>query len=155
YLIKLINDACPTNLLAPAYFALGDSLQASGSLDRTNLLSNFQEAITAYRRVERASPGDPLVPAAWGAIGDCHLQLGFFNRANYTAAQENYQKVVDSTQAPITLRSKAKVGLGLAAEKLEQLDVALPHYQDVLHGNILRPGESRDPYWTQTAGRNA
>ncbi|MFM8358911.1 MAG: hypothetical protein ACKOET_10180, partial [Verrucomicrobiota bacterium] len=107
----------------------------------------------------------PLLPAAWGRKGDCHLQLAVTNPVSYERASELYQRVVEAPLAEISLRAKAKMGLGIVDEKVAAgrppsqaaslLDRALNHYLDVATGRILRPGDVADSWWIQEAGQAA
>ena len=161
YFTNLINDArCPSNVVAKALFGLGDSyIEEPADSDKS--LKKFEMAIIAFSTISTLFPGSPLEPAAWGKIGNCHLQLASQEPGRYAKASEFYQKAVDS-KADIAVRSQGKYGLGLVAERqaavLPEKDkaavfkVALDHYLDLFYGKILREGESADPFWTKEAG---
>lgn len=156
YLTNLLNDlSCPTNLLAQGYFALGDLLRREPPAPMADGLQNFREAIIAYSKVPSMDNSGELAFAAWGAVGDCHLTLAAKFANSYGAAHEAYQKVANDSNSGVTVRSKARVGLGIVAQKLGQREAALDHFQDVFYGKILRPGEVLDPFWLRTSGQAA
>ncbi len=163
YLIDLINTNCPPDLLPEVYFLLGDSIRQAA--ESTNLVQSFSEAVEAYSRIPRNHPNSPLVPLAWGEIGNCHFQLGTADPKAYLLAATAYTNVLTSVPADVATRSQAEVGLGLvrerqaglatAAERPGLLAEALTHYLNVTEGKNLREGEVADSFWVEKAATNA
>jgi TolA-binding protein len=165
YFVDLIKNLqkqnSPPELLAMAYIAYGDNLRTEASTDKTNALANFSEAINAYSKIPDTNR---YAPQAWGLIADCSVQLGAVDPVRYTNALENYAKILAASNANISLRSEAKVGVGLVheilaantnrppADQAALLKTALDHYLDVAFGKNLAPGETPDPFWVLRAG---
>ncbi|MGC8744766.1 MAG: tetratricopeptide repeat protein [Verrucomicrobiia bacterium] len=166
YFRSLINDEkCPPELLGEAWFALGDTLIEEGSADPTKKTQQFDEAIVVFSKIPNILPTNNITFAAYGRIADCYLQLSAENPENYQRAREFYQKVIDSN-ADISLRSQAEVGLGIVAEKLAALKLAkdkepflkeaLDHYLNVIYGrNLKTDNEQPDLFWVKKASLNA
>jgi len=165
YFTNLLNDVqCPPDILAQAYFALGDTYTLQPPKDSTNTLARFGEAINAYVAITNNFPTNRLLPLALGAIANCHLQLATEEPWRYDAAITNYQAILDMPAADLGTRSEAKVGLGIVLEKQAALrpadspallHQALNHYLDVLYGKNRRPNEPPDPTWPGKAGLEA
>jgi tetratricopeptide (TPR) repeat protein len=154
-LTTLINDpSCPTNLLAEAFFWLGSAWYDEVPESRTNVVGNFVEAINAFSKVAQFSPTHDRTPKAWCLIGQCALQIAGVDPKFYATASTNFVKTLNSN-ADITWRSRAKVGLANVSRKTGQPDAALALYQDVYYGKLRNPNEDIDPYWTWTAGIEA
>lgn len=156
YLTNLVNTAeCPGELRAEAFFALGDVFAADASLEGK---VRFGYAVNSFRRLINDYPDSPIVPAAWGRIGESSLQLDAFDDAAsaFTACLEH-------PLATIAERSRAEVGLGLTlenkaktlppAEQPAALDAARDHYLNVFYQRNLKPesGDVADPLWLQRA----
>ena len=89
-------------------------------------------------------PTNRLAVRAWGRRGDCDLQWALARQQydSLTNALNAYQRVADSPQADVTLRSQAKVGLAVTlekwagqktgAERTTLLEQALNHCLDVV-----------------------
>jgi len=88
--------------------------------------------------------------------------------SDYDSATNAYAQVFDSTNITVSLRSRARVGFGIALEKKADaagdadkkifLQQALNSYLDVFEtgfGKNLRNGEAADAFWVKTAGFNA
>jgi hypothetical protein len=94
------------------------------------------------------------VPAAWGRLGECQLQLEAWDLATNA-----FNACIIHPLAEVSWRSRAEVGLGLALEKKaatlppEQqgplLDAARDRYHNVLYSLNLKDGEEADPIWLQ------
>ncbi|HTL54616.1 MAG TPA: tetratricopeptide repeat protein [Candidatus Limnocylindrales bacterium] len=166
YFIKLINDTsnCPPDLQAQAWFALGDTLMSQINPDSTNRVPDYGAAITAFDKIPLLFPTNPITPLALGEKACCLLQLAQ-NPQDYSRVTNGFISVIDSPLADARARSIAKVGLGIALEKLADkssdpasttlLIGARDHYLDVFYGKILRDGEKPDPFWTREAGLKA
>lgn len=151
------NTNCPAEIRAQAFFALGDTLVTQGS---TNKLDDFKQALNAYDQVGLLCPSNRIAILALGAKANCLLQC-----QDYGNATNCFLQVIHSPLADITARSSAKVGLGVALEKLAQqpgeknsaalLRLAREQYLDVLYHVLLRDGEKADPFWTMKAGLEA
>jgi TolA-binding protein len=159
----LINDTnSPTSLLSEAYFALGDTMIAMPTVEATNTLKKFGEAINAFSKIPET---DPLAPRAWGRIADCHLQLASQDATRYLHATNFYHKVINFSAADIAARSQAEMGLATVFEKLALaktasdqaplLQLVLDHCLNIVHGKNLRPGEKPNPFWVAAAGHKA
>ena len=91
--------------------------------------------------------------------------MGSLTADSLTNALNGYQRVAESPQADVTLRSEAKVGIAVTLMKWAEqktgkeqkalLESALSNCVDVVYGTILRDGERLDPFWTEQAGRKA
>ena len=145
----------PLEEVARAEFYLGDVAAEQTSRTPTNLV----EAVNHYQRVAREMTNSPLNAAAWGRLGDCHLQLGELGQASAA-----YQAVTELPGADVTTRSQAKLGLarvlveqadaaGETAESERILEQALDHCREIVFGGNLRSAnEKMDPYWVKEAG---
>jgi tetratricopeptide (TPR) repeat protein len=165
YLLDLLNDkAAPQELLPSAYFALGNLNMLEITSRRDAGVEGYNDALDAFRRVTLFAK-TPLMAAAWGRMAECHFQLGTVNPINYDRATMLFQRVVDHPTADVASRAKAKVGLGMVAEKRaalmsgmaarEVLGEAVNHHLDVLTGKVLRAGEVADSWWVREAGMEA
>jgi TolA-binding protein len=161
----LINDnyvvTNHSDLAAEACFALGDTI-LKGDADPANPLGRFDEAKEAYRKIflQQLHADGRIIALAWGAIGNCYLQMGAADKNYYTNAIEAYQQVLGpSSAADVSARSQAEIGIGLALERQAQLkptpenaellDAAREHYLNVFYGrNVEKP----DPFWLKEAG---
>ena len=153
----LNNNHCPPALAAEALFALGDTITARDA-DAAKPLQKFSDAVVPFSKIPQQYPASPLVPRAWGAIGNCYLQLGTQDLKNYDYALDAYQKALASA-TDVSTRSQAEVGLGLVLERQSSspetpalLKAAFDHYYNVVIGKNLLPGETPDPFWTREAG---
>jgi TolA-binding protein len=174
YFTQLYNNTnCPRTMLPDAYldlrlealFLYGDSLMSVVDPAETNRLANCEEATRAFSRICDEYPTNRLAVRAWARRGDCYLQWALAKQQydSLTNALNAYQRVVDSPQADVALRSQAKVGLAVTLtkwaeqktgkERTSLLEQALNHCLDVVYGKILRPDDERlDPFWTKEAG---
>ncbi|WCJ60585.1 tetratricopeptide repeat protein [Fontisphaera persica] len=161
YFLMLINDTnTPTPLLLSAYFAYGDTMVDLPVFGATNVYEQFANAITILSKIPQTDPTSPLVPAAWGRIGDCYFQLAAQDPKFYDSAAEYYQLAMTNT-AEVSVRSQAEVGLGMVREKQAALQPAqreallaeaFEHYRNVLYGRNLNEDETADPFWLRRAG---
>jgi TolA-binding protein len=166
YFLPLINDTnkCPSDIQAQAWFAFGDALMSLISPDSTNRLPDYGAAITAFDKINILFPSNPIVALAQGEKACCLLQLAQ-NTQDYARVTNAFRSVLDSPLADARTRSIAKVGLGVALEKLADKGVgaertallaeARDHYLDVFYGKILHERERPDPFWTREAGLKA
>jgi len=159
------DEKVPPALGAKALFAWGDAMKEEPVTDPARAVAKFGDAIDAYRRITKNFPGDALVPAAFGSIGNCYFQIGGQDPKSYDLAIEAYRRALEHTNADVAVRSQAEVGLGMVHEKLAQLKtgpeqapvlaLALDHYLNVLYGKTLNEGERADPFWVREAGLRA
>src|SRR6185503_9589260 len=122
----------------------------------------FSEAKEAFSRIPQLFPNSALVPAAWGRVGDCYLQLGRQDSKLYDSAADAYREAIRSPTADVHIRSQAEVGLGIVLEKqaaLRQppdskplLVEARDRYLNVFNGANLREHEKSSPFWVKEAG---
>src|SRR5262249_49900083 len=118
YFLQLINDTnCPTDVQAQAWFALGDTLMSQVIPDSTNRLPDYGAAITAFDKIGLLFPSNPIVALALGEKACCLLQLAQ-SAQDYSRVTNGFSSVLDSPLADARARSIAKVGLGVALEKL-------------------------------------
>jgi len=93
---------------------------------------------------------------ALGLIAECDYTMG-----DYLSATNNYSRVADAADVSVSVRSQARVGLGLTLEKLAQqdgsaassnlLNSALNQYLDVFDTQF---GDN-NPFWVKKAGLQA
>jgi hypothetical protein len=106
-------------------------------------------------------PGNEFAALALGEIGNCDLQLG-----DYAAATNAYAQVINFPSATLSARSEAKIGIGIALEKLAAqspdertnlLNLARSNYLDVFYSSsgFYRDGELPDEFWMKKAGLQA
>ncbi|MEY2427819.1 MAG: hypothetical protein QOJ40_704 [Verrucomicrobiota bacterium] len=164
YFMKLWNDTnCPDqNLRLQAFFALGDTYMGR---DSTNKLTDYEDAIRIFTTICDSFPTNRLAVLAMGEKASCLLQWGLLSH-KYDQATNAFLQVIDSPRADATVRSIAKVGLGIILEKLAELrptpeekaallKVALNHYLDVFYDYMLRENEQPDRFWSRKAGLEA
>jgi tetratricopeptide (TPR) repeat protein len=161
YFSKLEEDTnCLVDLRVQAAFAHGSALMRMDSTDTNNPLANFQPAIKVFGQIGGWDPTNQLVVPAMFEMGNCNLQL-----TNYDDATNDYAQVVGSTNASVSARSQAQIGIGIALEKKAELatgtnqtallELALNNYVDVLHEKNLRANEIADLIWVKKAGLQA
>jgi TolA-binding protein len=165
------QSECPPEIWSQAVLAYGDTLmqQASGE---TNKFARIEEAIRVFGRIHQINATNAQAALAWGAIGNCHLQLGAKDAQSYDSVTNAYQRAISAYQrainlpaATVTVRSQAQVGIGLALEKMaaaqpagEQdalLEAALSNYLDVVYEKNLHDGDVADSFWVKKAGLEA
>ena len=120
------------------------------SPDTNNLYANYQLATNIFAQI---APTNEVGFMALGLIAECDYTMG-----DYLSATNNYARVADADDVSISVRSQARVGLGLTLEKLAQqeggvassnlLNDALNQYLDVFDTQF---GEN-DPFWVKKAG---
>ncbi|HYV31708.1 MAG TPA: tetratricopeptide repeat protein, partial [Candidatus Binatia bacterium] len=158
----LVNDRnCPDDIAAEAFYAYADTLRQQGS-DPANTSQRFIEAREAFAKIPQLYPASRLVPLAWGAIGDCCLQLASEDPKQYENATNAYWKVITHPLADVSVRSLAEFGLGHAlelsafgkapAESAALLEAAFYHYYRIVLGDNLRDKERPDPFSMERAG---
>ena len=161
YFSTLEEDTnCPAALRAQAAFAHGNALMSMDSTETNDPLANFRLAPKVFGQVDQWDPTNELAALAGIKIGECNFQL-----ANYDDATDAYAQVVNFTNAGVSARSEAQIGIGMALEKKaalasgasqnELLDQALDNYLDVFDSLNLRDGEQPDPLWRKKAGWQA
>jgi TolA-binding protein len=159
YCINIANATnCPAELMAEAFFALGDILVQKPA-EPSNPFDKFFEAITAFNKINQLFPTNSRAPLAWGRIGDCYRQVAAQDPKFFLQASNAYYQVIaPGSPADIVTRSRAEVGLGQVMEQLAKtLDPALwkvsfNHFYTVVIGKNLREDEKIDPYWYREAG---
>ncbi|HSY75201.1 MAG TPA: tetratricopeptide repeat protein [Dongiaceae bacterium] len=164
YFTSLVDDTnCPADLNAQARFAWGGALMQMPSADTNSPLANFLAATNVFGQIIQMFPTNELGALAWGELANCYLQL-----TNYDAATNAFAQVFNSPYANVSARSGAKIGFGLALEKIAALSsgtnqtallqFALGDYLDVFEtvfGKNLRDGETADAFWVKKAGLQA
>jgi TolA-binding protein len=169
YFTRLVGDYvsgtdtnCPPELVAEAFFALGDTF-VSQEADQAKPLQKFEKARTAFERIPQLFPTSRLVPHAWGRIGDCCLQLAVEDGKFFDQATNAYQKVLSpALKADVGVRSQAEKAIGFVLEEQARLKqapestalrkMALDHYLNIVYGQNLSEGEQADPFWLKEAG---
>jgi len=165
---SLVNDLahCPPSIAAEAMFALGDTLtrqtEPGGPLDRFAEAKRVFEKIPGHFGTNELVRDLVLVPAAWGRIGDCSLQLASQDPKQYESATNAYWNVLTNKTADATLRSMALFGIGQAFElqaagqpaneATNLITVAFEHYYDVVLGAGPLAQTGTDPFWLKEAG---
>ena len=163
YFLKLINDkGCPDALVAETLFAYGDALISKGQLPgNTNALAQYETAVEAFRKIPQLYPSSPLVPHAWGRMGDCYFQMAGRDPRRYTNAVECYEKAMSAPNADLATRSQAEIGLGNTLVKqaelkappdLDLMKSARDHYLNIVYGKNLHEAEAPIPIWVKEAG---
>ncbi len=157
------NSPVPPELVAQAYFALGDCfLQDPEGDDKLSF------AMTAFARLIETFPNTREAFLARGRLAECHLQRAALDPAQapgaYTNAAVLYLDLIKDASDPAA-RSEAEVGLGVlrekqaagpgSAEASQLLQEALAHYLNVFTGRNLKPGETGSPFWINRAGLEA
>ncbi|HEU6449025.1 MAG TPA: tetratricopeptide repeat protein [Verrucomicrobiae bacterium] len=162
YFNNVIADTnCPLDKANEARFALGTTLMRTDSSDTNNPLANFMAATNVFAQIVQLSPTNELAALALGEIGKCDFQI-----SDYVSATNAYAQVIALPAAPSTARCQAKVGIGLALEKMAALspddrtsllELALENYLDVFYSDsgFYRDGEIPDDFWVKTAGLQA
>ncbi len=154
----------PPELVARAYFALGDAFLLDPESD-----DKLTDAMNAFVYVIEKFPESRESVLAQGKLANCHLQRAELNpsqaAAAYAEAARLYLEILKAPTADIATRSQAEVGLALVREKqapkpsgakLHPLHKeALDHLLNVFQGGNLRPGENASPFWLNRAGVEA
>lgn len=163
---NLVNDVvnCPADVAAEAMYALGDTMINNTDTGRTT--DRFAEAKKLFEKIpqlfETNELARHLVPAAWGRIGDCALQLAVQDTSQYAAATNAYWRVVTNDAAGGTQRSMAAYGVGRAFEAqaagsapdiaTNLITAAFDQYYSVVTGSgpltLVKP----EPAWVRDAG---
>jgi len=165
---SLVNDLehCPPSIAAEAMFALGDTLtkqsQPGGPLDRIAEAKLAFEKIPVHFGTNELVRDLVLLPAAWGRIGDCSLQLASQYPMQYESATNAYWNVLTNKTADAVLRSMALFGIGRAFElqaagqpaneATNFITAAFEHYYDVVLGSGPLAQTGTDPIWLKEAG---
>jgi len=155
------DPKCPPELRVRALFAYGGAVM--GMSPATNRLEQARQVFTV---ITQEYPTNDLVAQAWGEIGNCSLQLGVSDPANYVVASNAYQRAASQPSASVATRSQALVGLATVLEKQAALQPgtetatnllkqARDHDLDVYFGKQLPEGELADSYWRKRAGEEA
>jgi TolA-binding protein len=161
---QMVNSTISTQLVAQAYFALGDTHLADPTIDPVRPLDKFGDAINAFTFIEQFFKDSPLYPLACSKIASCHLQYAAQDPTRYDKAIEYYSITVESPLATVETRGLAEIGLAEVKEKLAELQppgesrtnlwkVALEHYENVVYGKGLRENEDISPFVTEQAAR--
>jgi TolA-binding protein len=161
------NSLVPTELVARAYFALGDCFL----LDPEQRDDKLVDAMTAFRRIIDNFPESREALLARGRLANCHLVRANLDPAqtadSYTNATQLYLEVLTpAAGADIASRSEAEIGLatvlekrGLAAspgpDRDELFKQSLGHLLRVFHAGNLNPGETTSLFWLNRAGNEA
>jgi TolA-binding protein len=151
-LLTLVNTTTnyPPGMEVQARLAYGNALLQIDSADSNNPFANIQLATNVFGEL---APTNEAGIMALGLIAKCDFQMG-----DYLSATNNYMRAANSEFASASVRSQARVGLGLTLEKLAQQDSgsastnlqkrALDQYLDVFDTQF---GEN-DSFWVEKAG---
>lgn len=151
-------NCCPRDIYAEGLYAYGDIYSADPSVDA----GRFEYARNAYKHIVDDFTDSDLVPAAYGRIGECSVQLG-----RLTEATNAFTKCMTDPRATVSERSQAEIELGQALEKEaekqppaardEWLIAARDHYLNVFYKRKVHPekGEVADNRWIQRACESA
>jgi TolA-binding protein len=155
------------DLRVQALLEYGQSLMQWTAPAETNKLSNCEEATRVFGRICDEHPTSRLADRAWFEKANCNLQWALARQQydSLTNALSAFQRVVDSRQADLALRSEAKLGQAITLGKWAEqkagdtrtalLKQALSNCLDVVYGNIQRDGERPDPSSMQKAAEKA
>lgn len=170
HFVLLINDpTCPEDIVAEAFFALGDTRIAEAAETRNAPSQKFREAREHFAKIPMLfatnQVAERLVYLAWGRIGDCSLQLAASDPRQYESATNAYWTVVTNALADVTARSMAEFGIGRALElqaagtpapeSAVLLKTAAGHYYQVAFGANLTGAEQSDPFWVEKSAMAA
>jgi TolA-binding protein len=158
------DPKCPAPLRVQALFAYGGVTMRT--VATTNKFDLIEQARRVFNVIVTEYPTNELVAQAWGEIGNCSLQLGVADAANYVVASNAYQRAASWPGASVTTRSQALVGLAIVLEKqallqpgsetmTNLLKQARDYDWDVYRGIHLAEGEWPDAYWRKRAGDEA
>jgi len=163
YFSDVIKDTnCPSDKVNEARFALGTTLMRADSGETNNPLANFLAATNVFAQIVQLSPTNELASLALGEIAKCDLQLGDYAGATNACAQ-----IIAMPSAPVSARCQAKIGIGLALEKMAAqatdgdktnlLNLARENYLDVFYSDsgFYHDGELPDDFWVKKAGLQA
>ena len=166
YFRSIINDNSPPppDLVAEAYFALGDTMLKQDPEGGKTPFQKFADARVAFEKIPLLYPTNRLVLRAWGAIANCYFQMASNDPKFYDNAREEYQKVISLAESDVSVRSQAEVGLGAvfeaqghladAADPEALFDKAADHYMNVLTGKTSGD-QTADIFWIKKAGLEA
>lgn len=159
HLVPLINEAAwPSELGAQARFAYGAVLMQMPSADTNSPLANLTIATNIFDQIFKAYPTNQAGLRALGELANCAVQLG-----DFSVATNFYLQVANSTFADAAMQAQARVGLGLAYEKMASalppearklfLDRAKNSYLDVV-ASATNPmhEEIAEEFWVKKAG---
>jgi tetratricopeptide (TPR) repeat protein len=154
YFSKLVSDATtPTNFLAEAYFALGDTIYSQFLADTNHPADDFRAAVSAFSTITREFSTNALAALAFGRIGECYFQWANLSKEEsadaFASATNAFTQVLESAFADVSARSQAQVGLGKIFEVQGDIEAALEHYARVFYVN---DGDSFDSRWVKEAG---
>ncbi|NBV20894.1 MAG: outer membrane protein assembly factor BamD [Proteobacteria bacterium] len=147
YFVGLVNDQrTPKDILAEAFFALGDTYLSSSQGGVNIGVDPFGDAINAYNRITNNFPTSRQAAYAMGQIGNCHLQRAAKNgdAKELELAAGAYLKAMNWPGAEAEARSLAEVALGDVRAKQNRPVEAVENWSNVFYQKNLRPGESRN-----------
>lgn len=141
----------PPVLLGQAFFGLGETIFEQFLASTNRSLSDFSEAVEALSKVGRYFGSNPIGPAAWGRLGELHLQWGRLKAdpKGFDAATNAFAMAMGSPSADARTRSLAKFRLGETFEAQGQVQAALDAYLSVVYGDEEKTAE---PLALQLAG---
>lgn len=161
----ITNSLIPGELVARAYFALGDCfLQDPEGDDKLN------NAMTAFYNVIDKFPGSREALLARGKLANAHVARAALDPSQaataYAEATRLYREILNpAAPAEIGARSQAEIGLATVLEKQAAgaqppdrerlMNEALARLLHVFHAGNLQPGESASPFWLNRAGIEA
>ncbi|HEY1171266.1 MAG TPA: tetratricopeptide repeat protein [Verrucomicrobiae bacterium] len=162
---QVANSSISTQLVAQAYFALGDTHLAAPTIDPSRQLDKFGDAINAFTFIEQFFKDTPLFPLACSKIASCHYQYAAQTQdlVRYEKAIEYFTVAMESPLASVETRGLAEIGLAKMKEKQAELPqtteeartnlwkAALTHYENVLYGKGLRDDEQISSFATEQA----
>lgn len=160
---QVADSTISTQLVAQAYFALGDTHLEDPTNDPVRPLDKFGDAINAFTFIVQFFQDTPLYSLACGKIASCHYQYAAHDPSRYEKALEYYAKALESPLATVETRGLAEIGMAKVKEKLADLQPteegktnhlknALEHYENVVYGKGLKEGEELSPAVTEQAG---
>ncbi len=141
----------PPVVLGRAFFGLGETIFEQFLASTNRSLADFSQAVEALDRVGRNFASNPIGPAAFGRLGELHLQWAKLKAdpKGLDAAINAFSMARDSAAAEPMVRWRSQYSIGEALEAQGNLDAALDVYTGVLYGDAVR---GVDPLTLKLAG---
>jgi TolA-binding protein len=168
YFTSLTEDTnCPADFYVQALFAYGSALMLKPPDDTNKPFANFAQAASVFKTICDDYPTSEQAALAQGEIGECLLQQAAQDTNDYDLASNAYAQVLAATNASVSARAQARVGLGVVLEKRAALaspasqtallKQARDAYYEAFRAYALQRNEDEetDPFWGKKAGLEA
>jgi TolA-binding protein len=153
------QDQADSQLLARAEMLWGDIISEAGE---------FEEAVSHFRKAGKLAEGSLLEHAATGRVADMYYSIDTRSTepgSDQATAEERplarartiFQSLADNSELPPHVRESARYRLAKTLEKLEQVDLAIENYLDIVYQYDidLKAGNVRDWYYFSRSGYDA